>query len=208
MSETIALTRSAFVDLIEAVASPAGYGTWPTPEWDPVRGVWVLVWTNPAPGPHRPEPQPEWVRLVTRAVVDRAVTQLRLAETAGPADAQVAARAEDVQAAVRTARTDLDQFVVAFCGATPQWSLPWPAPGTFRWWPDSRLGRDELPAGDLLTAAAQFHAAAEELSGHPLAEGFADAADRLIQAGLSRLATARRPAPARVERLPGACSVA
>ncbi|MGY0232868.1 hypothetical protein [Longispora urticae] len=182
MSDTIALTRSAFVDLIEAVATPAGYGTWPTPEWDPVRGVWVLVWENPQPARQGPAPQPDWARLVTRAVVDRAVTQLRLAESAGDAD---------VATAVRSARSDLDQFVAAFCGATPQWSLPWPAPGTFRWWPDSRLGRDELPAGDLLTAAAQFHAAAGDLAGHPLADGFAAAADRLIQAGLSRLADAR-----------------
>jgi len=82
------------------------------------------------------------------------------------------------QAAVQGPLPDpWDKFIDDICGTPPRWPLPWPRKKPFK--------RESLSAVQLLAAAARFQEAADSLDSQLELE---QVADRLFEAGLSRLA--------------------
>jgi hypothetical protein len=194
MNESITLTKTALVNLLDGVLypnpdDPGPYGpigpviqwalhdlSWvkPTPvPWRP--GPGPLPWySGPFPEPWRlgPFPQPWRSAFLARTVIDRAVAQYQFAETLAGTE-----QSERLTAAIGS---QVREFVDDYCGTRPpQWPRPWP-------WPP-KFDPAQLRPLDLLIAGAQFQKAADLAPNNPLQADFSTAANELFGTGLKRM---------------------
>lgn len=108
------------------------------------------------------------------AVIERAVSSLRVSAVLGGAEAEK--RAAGVVAS--QVMDDVD----GYCGnGMRHWPFPWPWPGPWK------LGPDEISPVDLIVAGCQFQAYAEAIKGTVLADTFAKAADTMINTAAKQL---------------------
>jgi hypothetical protein len=168
VSDTLAIAKSDFVSVIASMASPCG--PW-LPGEEPIPG-WIDL---------EPEPCEHWLDMMqiikaADVVIDRTLGQQQLSETLGEGNAT---------AILANNRSDLQRFVDDVCGTPPRWPLPWPPPRR-------RLSPNGLSPVQLLVAGARFQAASDHVGGNALQPELLDAADRLFEAGLSRLAERRK----------------
>ena len=133
------------------------------------------IYWGPSPEPWGPHPEPWAWALLTRATISRHLTQL---ETAG-----IIIVSGDLEHAIRSAGESLVAFADDICG-TPPHPRPFPFPGP--WGPV--LDPETLHPLNLLVAGVEFQRAADSLSEHPLHDAFERSAERLLDAGLSRMA--------------------
>lgn len=164
MNETITLTKTALVNLLDTISD--------------VRTIrdfsWVYLNPQPLPPIAGPLPDPWTSAFVARSVIDQAIAQYHTVEQL-PAE-----QAESGFAVVRSA---INEFVLRWCDneppPPPPFSVPWPFPPKF--------DTAQLRPVDLLVAGVQFQRAADFGSEHPLQADFSAAADQLLETGLQRL---------------------
>jgi hypothetical protein len=182
MNESIMLTKTAFVKLLDALYprddDPGPWGpAGPVIRWTLGDLSWALL--NPQPLPPRtgashdpwrlgPQPDPWRLAVLARTLIDRVVTQYQFAEVAGAI--------EQSEQAMGHIRSYIREIVEDWCGTRPpKWPWPWPP----------RFDAAQLRPIDLLVAGAQFQKAAA--LDNPLTPDFSAAADRLIETGLKRM---------------------
>ncbi len=182
MSDQLSLSKATFVEVLDLLfilgfpnpddsgpIGPAGPVISPGPLFvRPIRERF-----GPSSEPWGPHPEPWRSIAVTRAAIDRSVDLLEMAG--------IIIVSGDIDRAVDAAGMALKRFVDDFCG-TPPHHGPFPGP----WGPV--LDTETLHPVNLVLAGAQCLKASGALEGHPLQAAIDDAADRLLETGLSRLA--------------------
>lgn len=171
MPNRIEMTKSNFVSVLASVASPCG--PW-LPGEEPIPG-WI------DPDPDQCDHWREMVMIMKAAdsAIDRILGQQRLGESLGDggSDAVLANNLSDIQ-----------RFADDVCETPPRWPLAWPPPRR-------PLNPKGLTAAQLLIAGARFQAVADHVGDNALQPELAATADRLFEAGLSRLDERRSGMP-------------
>jgi hypothetical protein len=198
MTSQLTLSRSTFAEIFDrlfVLGFPNPDDSGPIGPAGPVISPADLVALNPSklvgPEVFRPRLQPwgpssepwgthpePWRSIAaTRAAIDRA---LGLMEMAG-----IIIVSGDIDRAVELASAIVSRFVDEFCGTPPR-KGPFPGP----WGPV--LDTETLHPLNLVIAGIQCQKASDALGLHPLQSAINDAADRLLETGLGRLADHRQ----------------